>query len=72
MVERTYGRTATGRVITEAMLVELATEAVAGCDVAELLARRSRRPPMHVNLAETPARPRGPLAAREAKRAEDG
>ena len=40
MAEKTYGRTASGREITEALIEEFVAEAEAGYDVDELIARR--------------------------------
>jgi hypothetical protein len=43
MTERTYGRTKSGKVITEADLERYAAEAEAGYDVDELIRRRGKR-----------------------------
>jgi hypothetical protein len=43
MTERTYGKTKSGRVITDADIERYAAEAEAGYDVDELVRRRGRR-----------------------------
>ena len=43
MTERTYGRTKTGKVVTDADIEKFAAEAEAGYDVDELIARRGKR-----------------------------
>lgn len=43
MTERTYGRTKSGKVITETDIERYADEAEAGYDVDELVRRRGRR-----------------------------
>lgn len=43
MTERTYGRTKSGKVITEADIERYTDEAEAGYDVDELIARRGKR-----------------------------
>jgi hypothetical protein len=43
MTERTYGRTKSGKVITDADIEQHAAEAEVGYDVDELIARRGKR-----------------------------
>lgn len=43
MTERTYGRTKSGKVITDADVEKYAAEAEAGYDVDELIRRRGKR-----------------------------
>lgn len=43
MTERTYGRTKSGKVITDADIEKYAAEAEAGIDVDELVRRRGKR-----------------------------
>jgi Ribbon-helix-helix protein, copG family len=43
MTERIYGRTKSGKVVTDADIERFADEAEAGYDVDEILARRGRR-----------------------------
>jgi len=43
MTERSYGRTKSGKEITEADIEQYAAEAEAGYDVGELIARRGKR-----------------------------
>jgi len=43
MTERTYGRTKSGKVITDADIERYAAEAEAGYDVDELIRRRGKR-----------------------------
>lgn len=43
MTERTYGRTKSGKVITDADIEKYAAEAEAGIDVDELIRRRGKR-----------------------------
>jgi len=43
MTKRTYGHTASGTPVDDDLLDELADEAEAGYDVAEIIARRSQR-----------------------------
>lgn len=43
MTERTYGRTKSGKVITDADIERYADEAEAGYDVDQLIARRGKR-----------------------------
>ena len=43
MTERTYGRTKSGKIVTDADIEGLAAEAETGYDVDELRARRGRR-----------------------------
>ena len=44
--KKTYGRTASGVVITDELIDKLAKEAEAGYDVDEILRRRRGRPPI--------------------------
>jgi hypothetical protein len=44
--KRSYGKTATGKPITDELVDKLASEAQAGYDVEEILRRRGGRPPM--------------------------
>jgi len=44
--KRSYGRTRSGKAITDELVDELASKAEAGYDVDELLRRRRGRPPM--------------------------
>jgi Ribbon-helix-helix protein, copG family len=46
MAEKSYGKTPSGRELTEEVVAELAAEAEAGYDVDEILRRRAGRPPM--------------------------
>lgn len=46
MAKRTYGKTASGKEITDELLEEVADEADAGYDVEETLRRRGGRPPI--------------------------
>jgi Ribbon-helix-helix protein, copG family len=46
MAKRSYGKTASGKEITEDLVEELADEAEAGYDVEETLRRRGGRPPI--------------------------
>ena len=46
MTKRDYGRTRSGKPITDELLEELATQAEEGFDVDEILRRRGGRPPM--------------------------
>lgn len=43
MTERSYGRTKSGKLITDAEIERYAAEAEAGYDVDELIARRGKR-----------------------------
>jgi hypothetical protein len=43
---RTYGRTPSGKLITDELIEKLSDEAEAGYDVDEILRRRKGRPPM--------------------------
>lgn len=43
MTERSYGRTKSGKLITDAEIEQYAAEAEAGYDVDELIARRGKR-----------------------------
>lgn len=43
MTERTYGRTKSGKVVTDAEIEKYAAEAEAGYDVDELIHRRGKR-----------------------------
>ncbi len=43
MTERTYGRTKSGKLITDAEIEQYAAEAEVGYDVDELIARRGKR-----------------------------
>lgn len=51
MPEKTYGKTKSGRPITDELIAELAGKAEAGYDVEELLRRRGGRPPMGSSAA---------------------
>ena len=51
MPKKTYGKTKSGRPITDAMIAELADKAEAGYDVDEILRRRGGRPPMGTSAA---------------------
>jgi hypothetical protein len=44
--QKTYGRTPSGKLITEELIEKLSREAEAGFDVDEILRRRRGRPPM--------------------------
>ncbi len=46
MTKRDYGRTRSGKPITDELLEELAKQAEEGFDVDEILRRRGGRPPM--------------------------
>lgn len=46
MAKKTYGKTRSGRPLTEETIAELAEEAEAGYDVDEILRRRAGRPTM--------------------------
>jgi hypothetical protein len=46
MPKKTYGKTKSGRPITDEVVAELADKADAGYDVDEILRRRGGRPPM--------------------------
>jgi hypothetical protein len=46
MTKRDYGRTRSGKPITEELLAELAQQAEEGFDVDEIIRRRRGRPPM--------------------------
>ena len=46
MTKRDYGRTRSGKPITEELLEELAKQAEEGLDVDEIIRRRGGRPPM--------------------------
>lgn len=46
MAKRTYGKTASGKEITDELIEKLAEKAEAGYDVEKTLARRGGRPPM--------------------------
>ena len=46
MAKKTYGKTKSGRPITEEVVAELAEAAEEGYDVEEMLRRRGGRPPM--------------------------
>lgn len=46
MTKKSYGRTASGKPITEELLDRLTAEAEAGYDVDEMIRRRAGRPPM--------------------------
>jgi hypothetical protein len=46
MAKKTYGKTASGKPITDEMVAELAEEAEAGFDVDAILRRRRGRPPL--------------------------
>ena len=51
MPKKTYGKTKSGRPITDEMIAELADKAEAGYDVDEILRRRGGRPPMGTSAA---------------------
>lgn len=44
--KKTYGKTRSGKAITDDLVSELADQAERGCDVDETLRRRGGRPPM--------------------------
>ena len=44
--QRVYGRTPSGKLITDELIEKLSKEAEAGFDVEEILRRRKGRPPM--------------------------
>jgi hypothetical protein len=46
MADKIYGKTASGKTITDELVQELSAEAGAGYDVDEILRRRGGRPPM--------------------------
>lgn len=46
MAKKTYGKTTSGRPITDELIAEAAREAEAGYDVGEMLRRRAGRPLM--------------------------
>ena len=46
MAKRSYGKTASGKAITDELVNELAEKAEAGYDVEETLRRRGGRPPI--------------------------
>lgn len=46
MTNKDYGRTRSGRPITDELIEQLAVEAEAGFDVDEIVRRRGGRPPM--------------------------
>jgi hypothetical protein len=46
MAKKTYGRTRSGKPITDALVEEVARKAEEGFDVDEILRRRGGRPPM--------------------------
>jgi hypothetical protein len=46
MAKRNYGKTASGKPITDELVRELSGEAEAGFDVEEIVRRRGGRPPM--------------------------
>jgi hypothetical protein len=46
MANKTHGKTASGRLITDELLGEVAEKAEAGYDVNETLGRRHGRPPI--------------------------
>jgi hypothetical protein len=46
MTNKDYGRTRSGKPITDELIEQLAAEAEAGFDVDEILRRRGGRPPM--------------------------
>jgi hypothetical protein len=51
MTERDYGRTGSGRPVTDELIEHLANEAEAGFDVDEILRRRGGRPLMGSSAA---------------------
>ena len=51
MAKKDYGRTRSGKPITDELIEELAAEADAGFDVDEILRRRGGRPPMGSSAA---------------------
>ncbi|MGI8982969.1 MAG: CopG family ribbon-helix-helix protein [Acidimicrobiales bacterium] len=51
MAERDYGRTRSGKPITDDLIEELARKAEEGFDVEEILRRRGGRPPMGASAA---------------------
>jgi hypothetical protein len=51
MPEETYGKTKSGRPITDELIAELADKAETGYDVEEMLRRRGGRPPMGTSAA---------------------
>ena len=51
MTKRDYGRTRSGKVITEELLEELADQAEEGFDVDTIVRRRGGRPPMGSSAA---------------------
>ena len=51
MTERDYGRTRSGKPITDDLIEELARKAEEGFDVEEILRRRGGRPPMGASAA---------------------
>jgi len=51
MQNKDYGKTKSGRPITDELIAELAGEAEAGYDVDEMLRRRGGRPPMGSSAA---------------------
>ena len=51
MPKKTYGKTKSGRPITDELVAELADKAEAGYDVDEMLRRRGGRPPMGSSAA---------------------
>lgn len=52
MAKKSYGRTKSGKVITEEFIAELAEKAEGGFDVDEMLRRRGGRPAMGSAAAE--------------------
>lgn len=51
MPKKEYGKTKSGRAITDELVAELADKAEAGYDVDEMLRRRGGRPPMGSSAA---------------------
>jgi hypothetical protein len=51
MTKKDYGRTRSGKPITDELIEELAAEAEAGFDVDEIIRRRGGRPPMGSSAA---------------------
>jgi hypothetical protein len=51
MPKKDYGKTKSGRPITDELIAELADKAEAGYDVDEMLRRRGGRPPMGSSAA---------------------
>ena len=51
MPKKTYGKTKSGRPITDELVAELAEKAEVGYDVEEILRRRGGRPPMGTSAA---------------------